>query len=406
MKIAVIGNYFHDVHRVSFFSTETFLEYDALIIDISTIAQGSSSRGIEFFEKRRSALLEFVAFKKTPIIYLAPETNKLHLHQKVTVERTVSEVLPIPEYEIENEKGKEYIIASKTPFVNFLEKYKTWFGYNNFYKEYTGTSIAVTPYTNKVIAFYTEDCVFLPALVAFDINRNKEFLFELVECLKSVRFDPNANPLPQWSEFYFLPGEYDAKQKIIHLNEQIEKLNLEVEEKKRELEYLTEKKRLFTASGDELEMKVASIFRDLGFEILQAEKNRDDLIVKYGNETAVVEIKGLNNSAGEKNAAQLEKWRATYFEVHGVNPKGILLVNTYKETPLALRNQADFPDQMLRYATGREHCLITTLQLLTLHFEAGNNPESKEFIIKTLFSTVGRYPDNYKWQDYIKVVDC
>lgn len=152
-------------------------------------------------------------------------------------------------------------------------------------------------------------------------------------------------------------------------------------------------------------MTVEEIFSELGFEILQAEKNRDDLIVKYGDDIAVVEIKGLSHSAGEKNAAQLEKWRATYLEIHGVNPKGILLVNTYRETPLAERNQPDFPEQMLRYAVGREHCLITAVQFLTLYYEAVKNPQFKEAIIKSLFETVGRYTGNFKWQDYIKIAE-
>jgi hypothetical protein len=406
MNIAQVGGQFSIVPQVQFYSRHTLLEYDALLINLSAIAQNSHEHNITEFDNRKRELIEFISIKGMPIIYLAPEIDEMQVVVNRSYSRMpVSELFPIPVFQTEEERGKEIKIASNNPLSVFLEKYKSHFGYSRFYKRYNGTPIAFTPFTNKVLAFYSENAVLLPQIRSLPTQHEGEFLSSLLDSVKKLRFDPKAIPLPKWTESYFLPGEYEIKQKVIQLNEQIEKLKIEVEKSKSEMETIVEKKRLLTATGDELEMKVEEIFVALGFEILQADKNRDDLIVKYDENIAVVEIKGVNNSAGEKNAAQLEKWRAIYFEVHGVNPKGILLVNTYRETPLAERNQPDFPEQMLRYTVGREHCLITTVQLLALYYETINNPQTKGAIIKSLFDTIGRYSNDYKWQDYIQMAE-
>jgi len=52
--------------------------------------------------------------------------------------------------------------------------------------------------------------------------------------------------------------------------------------------------------------------------------------MKWREQIVIVEVKGQNKSAAEKNAAQLEKWLSTYFAENGVAPKGMLLVNTFR----------------------------------------------------------------------------
>jgi len=57
------------------------------------------------------------------------------------------------------------------------------------------------------------------------------------------------------------------------------------------------------------------------------------LILDYKGKIAVVEVKGLGKSAAENNAAQLEKWVSEYYLTKGIKPKGILIVNAYKDVP-------------------------------------------------------------------------
>lgn len=128
---------------------------------------------------------------------------------------------------------------------------------------------------------------------------------------------------------------------------------------------LDERKILFTGSGAALEHVDEKALTALGFEVESGAPGRTDRVLTFGGTPAVIEIKGKAKSAAEKDAAQLEKWVAGHHVEHEVQPKGILLVNAWRDLTLADReSRPTFPEQMLEYSTGRGHCLITGLQLL------------------------------------------
>ncbi len=52
-----------------------------------------------------------------------------------------------------------------------------------------------------------------------------------------------------------------------------------------------------------------------------------------------------------------------------MHPKGVLIVNAYREISPSERTEAPFPHQMLSYSHVRKHCLITTTQLLSIFLE-------------------------------------
>lgn len=188
---------------------------------------------------------------------------------------------------------------------------------------------------------------------------------------------------------------------IVDIKSQINLLTQSLAIKENDILKYSSLKRLFTGTGIDLEREVEKIFKTMGFEILEAIENRDDLILKYNDKIAVVEIKGVSKSAAEKHAAQLEKWAANYFEETGITPKGILLVNSFKDTPINEREEQTFPHQMIKYSTQREHCLLTTLQLITLYYSALEEGSDKDKIIESIFATNGIYENEVDWKSYI-----
>jgi len=188
------------------------------------------------------------------------------------------------------------------------------------------------------------------------------------------------------------------QKKLLELDEQL----------KNEKEILAEqqqKKIMFTGTGKELEGSIETICRELGLEILEVQENRDDLIVKFNDRIAVMEIKGVSGTAAEKHASQLEKWVSAYHEEYGIFPKGVLVVNGYKDTQLSDRTAEIFPNQMLPYSQRREHCLITSTQLLGLYFEAVKHPEKKNELVESLFNTIGVYQDFKNWTGFVEFDD-
>lgn len=67
----------------------------------------------------------------------------------------------------------------------------------------------------------------------------------------------------------------------------------------------------------------------------------------------------------------------------------MLLVNAFCETPIAERTEPAFPNQMLKYSEQRDHCLMTSTQLLgMILLSRGKEHEGAKYLDK-IFSTTG-----------------
>lgn len=144
--------------------------------------------------------------------------------------------------------------------------------------------------------------------------------------------------------------------------------------------------------------------QEIGFTLQKTEKGRSDVIASYKGIDIVAEIKGVSKSAAEKHAAQLEKWVAQFIEENDREPKPILFVNGFCDTPLTERKEEVFPDQMLKYCVARGHVLITTTQLLCLYIEIKNDPSCAESRINELLSCIGKYSRYLDYEKYITIV--
>ncbi|MFJ2755207.1 hypothetical protein ACIO3S_06405 [Nocardioides sp. NPDC087217] len=194
-------------------------------------------------------------------------------------------------------------------------------------------------------------------------------------------------PFPEWCMNLLLHSEAERQNELVQVETSMAELATKLEELKAAQAGDAQWKRLIVSQGEALERQVQAAFELLGFEVLDTQRGRSDLRLNYNGKRVVVEVKGLGKSAGEKHAAQLEKWVAE--ELAGdVEAKGILVVNAWKDIPLKDRSAA-FPDQMLEYAKARGHCLLTGLQLLNMCVTVRNSPAQAQSMADQLLSTVG-----------------
>lgn len=210
--------------------------------------------------------------------------------------------------------------------------------------------------------------------------------------------------LPEWTRNFLVPTEKEELKKLNTYEKQIEEIKNKIYCQEIVIKELQRLKLTFSSTGENLEKICKEIFLKLGFIDLPSESNRSDLVLEYGSMDIVVEIKGLNKSAGEKNAAQLEKWVSEHIEKYDKQPKAILLVNAFRNIKLDEREEAVFPKQMLKYATNREQCLLSTTQFLCLYLDCMKRPEKKEDIIKGLLNTVGVYNEYMNFEDFIEII--
>ena len=258
----------------------------------------------------------------------------------------------------------------------------------------------ISPTLKKVVGFYNEKAIFLPRIKKLG-EKEKEFFADLYEVAKQITNQNTKEKLPEWTNKFFVPNERQTYDKIRILNEQIIDLQNKLLKVENENENLKAKKILFSGTGDNLENEIRNIFKELNVEVLEANFNRDDLIIKYKDKIAVVEIKGVTGSSAEKHANQLEKWVSSYYDEHEIRAKGILIVNSFRDKEIPDRTDPTFPNQMLSYAVKREHCLISSLQFLGLYYEAIKN-NKKDELIESLFTTIGIYQGFENWQNYIE----
>ena len=402
-KICQVGEIFDKIDNIEYLSKDTFLDYEALILEFSNhgIASGSHSVLKDKYFKRAESLKEFIQHKDIPVIVFVPCFEHFHFGANSVCEWDL--IIPSGDFSLSLEKGNNINVVPNTPFSNFFTKYLSYFKYESYFTTYNGTKTLETPHTKKALAFFTKNIIFLPPLKGSLLEDEEEFLSDLYEVAKTVTLQIDSNPiLPEWTKNYFLQLEKKTVDKSKEIELKIKELEEVLCNTQNEIKIFNKRKQIIAGTGDALEREIEEIFKELGFEILAVIQGRDDLIIKYKDKIAVVEIKGVAGTAAEKYASQLEKWVSNYMVDNEESPKGILIVNTFKDKPIKERAEISFPHQMLKYSVNREHCLMTSLQLLGLYTEAMKN-EKKEELINSLFTTVGVYSGFEKWEDFIEV---
>lgn len=398
LHVAQIGPIL-DLEEIDFLSTQNLLEFDLILIDLKHVVAACKGRSWHRISKRIDDLREFVKKKNMPLVFFCNSEGELLPSD--TVKTTIFELEGLEVNTIRS-TGRKIDHRTENIFTDFLQTYTEAFEYEVCFTAYPGVSIGNPKSQPYSVGFYTKDYVFLPAL-GDDFNYwEEEFVRDLYEvCIEARKSDGSDIELPGWTTKFHLPGEQEELKVMNDLDKQIKKLESLRRDSEMRLSAFKPLKQLWTASGTPLENVAKEAFKELGFSIGEAEHNRTDILMNWNGRTIVVEVKGQNKSSGEGQSAQLEKWVAHHKVELELDPKGILLVNTFREKPINQRSEVSFPDQMMKYAKRNEHCLMTTLQLCNLLLYVRENPAEKEVLIGQLLDTVGRYDRFEKWDEII-----
>lgn len=311
--------------------------------------------------------------------------------------------------------GEKFENCSKQPYFDFFKKTEECFGYDAFFDADSKNTLLKIPKTNKAISAVYEifqgKVILLPMPyfeddytdVKYWKKNGKIYLEQLFHLNERLSVFDDDYSLPEWAENILILNEKEELQKLSKEVEKLHKIERAIEKQKKVIYSTQQYKTLLTASGDRLEEIVKKVMVELGFVLLNAERGRSDIIAEFGSFKVVIEIKGVTKSAAEKHAAQLEKWAAQFIEENGKIPKAILIVNGYCDTPLQNRKEEVFPHQMLKYSESRNHCLMTTTQLLCLFIEVKNNPSCLNDRIEELLQTTGKYNRYLLPQKHIEI---
>ncbi len=412
MRIGEITVDSYGFEPLSFYGSRNLLEYDVLIIDFDKIIFELCGKSFNI-QQTRNKPIEVV---NDPKYRLNDFKKYLEIGRKLVVITPYNYTIVFDEYQhelsqnfnflnfykIENRAGKFVEITSKNLKTIGIQNNITY-TYDS-YVEFNFEGIIENPFaivkdTNFAVSFMpNEQVLFIPRITAEQNGNYTTFFKDLINCFFKEEIVKES--LPYWA------FDFNNKEELVLISEldTFEQEKKKIEEKidlvAIKIEKQFELKRLFTATGNELENIVLDVFTKIGFEELPSEANRHDLILKYNEQILVVEVKGVNGSAAEKNSAHLEKWVTEYHSENEVHPKGILVVNAFKDLPIDKRTEPVFPDQMLRFATNREHCLISGLQLYGFYLAYLESNE-KEKLIDDLLNTIGVYDKFIDYKEFL-----
>ncbi len=232
----------------------------------------------------------------------------------------------------------------------------------------------------------------------------QQFQTDLLAALGEISSTEDA-AAPAWATRYGTSRQLPLRERAAEQQRVIEQARDELAAIQAEARAAESRNQLFFGTGRPLELEVKAALEALGAKVTEPAPNRDDWLAEFPGVDAVVEVKGVAKSGAEKHAAQLEKWVAGRFEKTGNSPKGILVVNAWRDVPLPERTADAFPDQMVTYSSSRGHCLITGLQLIVIREDIERDPTRAEHWRNLILNTSGRLEGADDWRAVITVAD-
>ncbi|SCF29447.1 hypothetical protein GA0074695_5255 [Micromonospora viridifaciens] len=341
--------------------------------------------------------------------------------------------LPVDGWDISQASGSRISITGGGPISSVMKKYKGRLSYKAVMTTHPGVPLARVTGTERIVSFIQGGkkdgyLILLPA-VDFRAGDSQveddepdgdeeeapsaedpwlpaayDFQLDLLTAIGELNGAKDV-ARPTWASRYATDGLQRLRREIVEQQKQIEEARAKLADLQKQSELIEARDQLYLGSGRALELEVKDVLELLGGVVTEPEPGRDDWKVSFPDgQQAVVEVKGVSKSAAEKHAAQLEKWVANTFEESGVSPKGILVVNTWREKPLDERTEDDFPNQMIPYSTSRGHCLITGLQLFVMRCDLEENPNRAEHWRKRILDTSGVFSDCTEWAAVIQEI--
>ncbi|MEG0408547.1 MAG: hypothetical protein RR623_06700 [Bacilli bacterium] len=444
MKIAAMGYYpdynHKDFYNIDFSDSRTLLEFDMVIVNydylleeysksdlyngVATLTESSSVKVIKDINRRKKEFEELLESGRN-ILVISPKKDFVYRYTGKTSTsgtgrnsrttnyvETVSLIESLPTKINTIEATGNSMFVANNNIKKLFDTYKDNLEYYSYLDEETDNALLKIKNTKKVVSWYEKIgngiLLFFPNQQFEDIEKTngskkeKQFLKDIFEYMNSLKSD--KKDLPLWAKKYQLSEEIEKYDNIQKIEKDIDLLEKKLKKEQIALSNMEEIKYLFTSEDLLLEEHVRAIFEKMGFNIIKASGNEEDIVIGYEDSIFIVEVKGTDSSSNEKHSSQAIKWRENYFIENDIRGKGVLVVNAFKNRELEDR-QDTFPKQMIKYAEYQELCMISSIQLFNIYKEFEKKNISTKEIADSILSTKGIYEGYNQWDLYISKVE-
>ncbi|TWB77262.1 hypothetical protein FBZ87_10377 [Nitrospirillum amazonense] len=329
--------------------------------------------------------------------------------------------------EYSRKRASGLVIASE-----LAEYFKDMVGNWNYQHVIMGDNInplLVTKRSNEISAGWIEFenggvVTFLPPA-----NINLEYLDILKHVAVGIKnkISQEKLPFPSWAIDPIIPGEIDFHNKAFQIKKKIENLESElfltIEKEHSEAKW----KGLFTSYGSSFVQIVMDAFKEIGIKSVNGPHPHADIIALVGGSLFAIEVKGLVGGAKSANVAQCSKWVSELYhslvaegdDVTEVDkkyrrcldsldidlcsfddkPHGMIVLNTYRDTPPWLRDGEDFVHNVVVDINREKFRAMTGLSLLKILIDFRSGALKSEDIAGEILGTTGVIRRVVKFED-------
>lgn len=440
---------YDDATRASFSGDESAFDYDVVIWDPEGSFHEYTRYNSEYYQglpmlsdhasvqiqadapRRCAEFVDFINSGRILVTFVRPPqqccvdtgqrtysgTGRSRVTTKHVAQFDLLSAIPTKECKFLRASGTRIEFDGDGPIVQLLRKYNKFLRYDAVLSSPPGTTMAHVAGTDRIVSSIqrSQGGGYLILLPVIDLEEQDEetedewvteaaqFQADLLAAIEQLS-GSKVISRPAWAGQYLTHEQQDLNAKVAKQQARVEAARTKLTQLQRDKEAAEMKGQLFLGTGRALELEVKNTLELLGGTVSEPPPGRDDWRVSFPEGDAVVEVKGVTKSAAEKQAAQLEKWVAGALEETGKAPKGILVVNTWRELPLIERTQEDFPPQMLPYCKSRNHCLVTGLQLFVIRAEVEKDSKQATHWRRALLDTAGQIVGCEDWRSVIQEV--
>lgn len=211
----------------------------------------------------------------------------------------------------------------------------------------------------------------------------------------SIIKEAGSSTVPDWCKKYFSSELNSLSKELTELNEQVRLAQQKIKEVESRVA-LTKGLRntLLTAQGEELVEACGKVLTMLGWRVKISEEDKHELRLDTSEDknVSIARIVWTESQADRTHLGQLSISQTRYWCEQGVEPKGILLVCKSGDTAPSPLSSSDFNSELAEYASKKNVCLMTTLQLLSVYKEIALHDGSAETVRATILASSGWLP--------------
>jgi hypothetical protein len=447
-NVAIIGGSLAPFKRLGFLTDANLYEYDTIILDPECITIELAHfggppypefAGEKFFE-RCEILANWISAGHT-LIFLARRQISL---QFVSNTGGIRDVIPASIQDMPIFEGLNFRNTTGTR-VEFCGPSSVEAILNSFADNFRYETIIDGPQIQPLLRVQTSTgaiiqsvgcanplgegkVICMPLLVSGDAQLSKNYLTALATLPGSLT--AQKYNLPEWVDQFCTDSEQAELGVVASAEAKIVELKAQITAARSSLAAAREFKALFAGTGMEFVDAVAAALRELGLNCVDGPHPRADLLASNGVRFAAIEAKGLDGNARERNFRQVERWKAEVnsaislsaeecksdpdlrryreqLEMLGplgnisVDCKAVMIIGTFRNTPLFDRKTDDFPVGVLRLLPLAGVCAMTGLQLFTLTMLARKDPTKKTDFVNAIFDTAGLLNFGSNWQEIL-----